>query len=180
MKKLISFLLTVSIATAALAQQQGAQKPKGGHQDFEKIRAEMVAFITSEVGLTAQEAEDFWPLYNKIDAEQKELMKSERKAYMALNKALSSGEGDVQALLNDYLDAKAKNVNLHVLNAKEYGKILPVEKVAKFYTCEEKFRRQQIGKLQGHGRQGPGGPGGRPRGERPAKDGKAPKGQKNS
>ncbi|MBO6169207.1 MAG: hypothetical protein J6O51_04465 [Bacteroidales bacterium] len=161
MKKLISILLTVGIATAALAQPQNDQKPKGGHHNFEKIKAEMVAFITSEVGLTAQEAEVFWPVFNKIEAEQKELMKSERKAYMALNKALAEGEGDVSTLLNAYLDAKSKNVNLQVLNAKEYNKILPVEKVAKFYTCEEKFRRQQIGRLQGRGGKGHGAPQGR-------------------
>lgn len=159
MKKLISILLAVSIAAVAFAQPHNARGHKGGHHDFEKIKAERVAFITSEVGLTSQEAEKFWPIYNKIEDEQKELMKAERSAYMALNKALEKGEGDTSALLNAYLDAKAKNVNLHVLNAKEYKKVLPVEKVAKFFSCDEKFRRQQIGRLQGHRAPGGGGKG---------------------
>ena len=170
MKKLISILLAASIAAVASAQATNGHNHKGGHPDFEKIKAERVAFITSEVGLTSQEAEAFWPVYNKIEDEQNELMKAERTAYMALNKALAGDEGDVSALLNTYLDAKAKNVNLHVLNAKEYKKVLSVEKVAKFFTCEEKFRRQQIGRLQGHGGKGPGGPGARaPRGEKQSK-----------
>lgn len=183
MKKLISILLSVSIAAVALAQAPDAGKKAKGHQmDFEKLKAERVAFITSEVGLTSSEAEAFWPIYNRIEAEQKELMMSERKAFMALNKALASGEGDVSALLDSYLDAKAKNVNIHALNVKEYKKVLSVEKVAKFFTCEEKFRRQQIGRLQGHGPgggKGPGGfPGGKgPRGDKPAKDGKSIQGE---
>ena len=161
MKKLISILLAAGIAATAFAQPQdqaGKGRKGPGYPDHEKIKAERVAFITSEVGLTAEEAQAFWPVYNKIEEQQVELMKSERTAFMALNKALKDGEGDVQKLLDDYLKAKAANVNLHVANAKDYKKVLSAEKVAKFFTCEEKFRRMQIGKLSGHGK-GPGGPG---------------------
>ena len=107
MKKLVSILLSLSIAAVALAQNQGGHKHGDWQKHFEKIKAERVAFITSEVGLTSQEAEVFWPVYNKIEAAQIELNKSERKAYMALCKALSTGEGDSAALLDAYLEAKA-------------------------------------------------------------------------
>lgn len=164
MKKLIIVVLASCIAAAAFAQAQGDFKK--GKPDFEKIRAEKVGFITSEVGLTVAEAEAFWPVYNKIDEEQRALNKAEREAYKALNKALKDGQGDVEALLNDYLKAKEANVNLHVKGYKDYKKVLPVEKVAKFYTCEEKFRRQQIGKLGGGNRGHMGGGRGRgPKGE---------------
>ena len=113
MKKLVSILLSLSIAAVALAQNQGGHKHGDWQKHFEKIKAERVAFITSEVGLTSQEAEVFWPVYNKIEAAQIELNKSERKAYMALCKALSTGEGDSAALLDAYLEAKAANVNQH-------------------------------------------------------------------
>ena len=179
MKKLISILLAASIATIAFAQPQNARGHQGGRPDFEKIKAERVAFITSEVGLTSQEAEKFWPIYNKIEAEQKELMKSEHKAYMALCKALADGEGNVSSLLDAYLDAKTKNVNLHALNVKEYKKVLSAEKAAKFFTCEEKFRRQQIGRLQGF--KGKGGHGGFDRGrhgEKPSREIKGAQGGK--
>ncbi len=172
MKKLVSIMLVASISIAALAQPQGEHKKGPGHQDMEKIQSEKIAFITEEVGLTPEEAQAFWPVYNEIEAQQKNLMKAERKAYGELNKALKSGEGNVQALLDAYLAAKKDNVNLHVANAKSYAKVLPTEKVAKFYTCEEKFRRQQIGRLCGKDGKGQGGPrGGKaPKGERPQKD----------
>lgn len=161
MKKLISIMLVASIAVLTFAQPQGKPGNGQGHKgpDYEKIKAERVAFITSEVGLTAEEAQAFWPVYNKIEEQQKELMKAERTAFIALSKALSEGQGDVQNLLDAYLKAKAANVNLHVANAKDYKKVLSTEKVAKFFTCEEKFRRQQIGRLGGHGK-APGKPSG--------------------
>lgn len=160
MKRLIStLLLTVSIAAAALAQPQNNNHKGHGKPDFEKFQAEKVAFITNEVGLTAEEAEEFWPVFNEIEKQQRERMMAEKKAYIALNKALAEGQGDVAALLKSYLDAKAANTNLHAANVAKYQKILSIEKVAKLYTCEEKFRRQQIGKLGGG--KGEGGPHGR-------------------
>lgn len=152
MKKMISLLLTLSIASAVFAQPQGGKQAQGGpgQAAAEKLKLEKIAFITTEVGLTEKEAEAFWPVYNQIENEQKVLMKAERKAFMELNKALAGGEGNVQALLDAYLKAKSENVNLHVANAKKYQKILSAEKTARFFTCEEKFRRQQIGKLRGN------------------------------
>ena len=78
-------------------------------------------------------------------------MIAERKAYMALCKALGEGQGDTAALLDAYLKAKSANQNLQLAASDKYLKILSVEKVARFYTCDVKFRRQQIGKLGGRG-----------------------------
>lgn len=173
MKRLISVLLTVSIAAVALAQPQGKPARNGHHPDFEKMKAERVAFITSEVGLTAEDAQAFWPVYNKVEEQQRDLQKAEKTAYMELSKALKEGQGNVDALLDSYIKAKQANVNLHLAYVKDYKKAIGAEKTAKFLTCDEKFRRQQIGKLRG----GPGGPGmpGGPRGEKPAKGAKGEK-----
>ena len=153
-------MFAACIAVAAFAQpQEGGHKHQGGKPDFEKIKAQQVAFITDQVGLTSKEAEAFWPVYNKIEEQQKELRKAEADAYKALDKALTSGEGNVETLLNNYIKAKEANVNLHVKNAKDYKKILSAEKAAKFFACEEKFRRQQIGRVMGGGHGPQGGPG---------------------
>ena len=138
MKKLISVLLTISIAVAALAQPQGRPRQKGQMPDFEKMKAERVAFITSEVGLTSEDAQAFWPIYNKVEEKQRELNKAEKTAFMELSKALKDGDGNVDALLDAYIKAKQANVNLHFANAKEYKKAIGAEKTAKFFTLRRK------------------------------------------
>ena len=173
MKKLVVTLLSISIAVAALAQPQGKPGHKGHFPNFEKMKAERVAFITSEVGLTSQDAQAFWPIYNKAEEQQMNLQKAEKKAYMDLAKALKNGEGNVDALLDAYIKAKQANVNVHFTYAKEYKKAIGSEKTAKFFTCDEKFRRQQIGKLGGgqhRGHMGPDQIG--PRGDKKFRDGK--------
>ena len=169
MKRLVSILLVASMSVAAFAQPNGVSShhrsnaPKmdpskmaqmqeqykaGREQMHERIQAEKVAFITSYIGLTPDEAQVFWPVYNEIEAQQRELQKAEFKSYHALEKCLKSGQGDAEALLNEYLSAKKANVNLHLANVERYKKILSVEKVAKIFTSEESFRRTQIGKLR--------------------------------
>lgn len=148
MKKLVTLVLATCIAVAALAQPAGGHRHEGAKPDFEKIKAERIAFITQQVGLTPEEAQAFWPVYNKIEAEQRDLQKAEMEAYKALTKAQAEG-GKVDALLDNYLKAKEANVNLHVKHAKDYKKVLSADKLAKFYAGEEKFRREQIGRLRG-------------------------------
>ena len=153
MKKFISILLTVSIATVALAQKQGDKRP-GGHQDFEKIKAERVAFITSEVGLTSQEAEAFWPVYNQAQEEKDAAFKNTRTAYREMMAAIKDGKSDkeVAVLLDKYLKAAKVPAELDAEYAPEYLKVLPATKVAKLYASEEKFRKMQFQNMQGPGR----------------------------
>ena len=161
MKRLVSFLLAASVSVAALAQQPqqngNARRFNNPVRDSskqtemrERMQAEKIAFITTYVGLTPDEAQVFWPIYNEIEARQRELQMAEFKAFRELEKFIKSGEGDSEALLNEYLAAKKANINLHLQNVEKYKKILPVPKVCKLFTSEEQFRRTQIGKLRGH------------------------------
>ena len=56
-----------------------------------------------------QEAQVFWPVYNKIENEKKELQKKVKEAYAALSKALkedTANEKEINKLLDNYIAAK--------------------------------------------------------------------------
>jgi hypothetical protein len=76
-------------------------------------------------------------------------------AYKEMSKAMDEkkGEKEISALLDKYLDAQKKVNEVENGIAAKYKAVLPVEKVAKLYVAEEKFRRQQIRKLH-HGGEG--------------------------
>ena len=164
MKKVISVLLAFTlVGVMAFAQgQKGHAKKNGNKNDWrEKVRAEQVAFITSELDLTEAEAQAFWPVYNEVQAKRREAFKASADAFKALQEG-ADGE-NAAALLDAYLSSKKAGEAFEADAVKSYQKVLPVNKVAKLLVAEEKFRHQQIGKLgkgQG-GPQGPGRPGGR-------------------
>ena len=159
MKKLIS----VFCALALLGTAAFAQKNQDGDQWREKVRAEQVAMITSELNLTESEAQTFWPVYNDVQQQRREAFRAQADAFKALKDGADSK--DAAQLLDAYFDAKKKCEALDTEALARYKKVLPIEKVAKLIVAEEKFRRQQIGKLGG--RKGhPGAPEGRRSGQR--------------
>lgn len=115
----------------------------------EKLMAEKIAFLTLEVGLTPEEAQAFWPVYNQVEKEKDEAMFNVIRTYKEMNKAIEEKKSakEVSALLDKYLEAQKKVNEIENGIAAKYKAVLPVEKVAKLYVAEEKFRRNQIRKL---------------------------------
>jgi hypothetical protein len=108
-----------------------------------------------EVGLTPEEAQAFWPVYNQVEKEKDEAMFNLIRAHKEMSMALEEkkSEKEVAALLDKYLEAQKKVNEIENAIAAKYKAVLPVEKVAKLYVAEEKFRRQQIRRLH-HGGEG--------------------------
>ena len=138
-------LMCISINTFANKKCEGDWK--------ERIMSEKIAFLTVEVGLTPEEAQIFWPVYNQVEQGKDEAIKQTIHAYRELNKAVEEGKStkETSALLDNYLAAQ-KNLREYENGiADKYKKVLPADKVAKLYVAEEKFRRQQIRNLHNRG-----------------------------
>jgi hypothetical protein len=116
----------------------------------EKIQSEKIAFLTMEIGLTPQEAQVFWPVYNEINEEKDQAMYEVIQYYWEMSKAIEAGksEKEIKALLDKYLEAQEKQRKIDEDAAEKYKKVLSTTKVAKLYIGEEKFRRQHIRKLR--------------------------------
>lgn len=145
MKKLFTLLMLASVISFAASAQGIAPKRQNAAQ---RVEAELIAYLTIHMDLSTEESQVFWPVYNKVEKEQKALRTAERDAFKALAKAMKEGQ-PTDALLNTYLKAAQANTNLHIAHQKDYAKVLSSEKLAKFYISQEKFRRMQINKLKG-------------------------------
>lgn len=153
MKKIMTIFAIVATMTC---MSVSAQAHRGRGEDWkEKMKAEKIAFLTLEVGLTPEEAQAFWPVYNQIETEKDEAMFAMIKAYKEMRKAIEEKKGDkeISALLDKYLETQKKLNDIENGIAARYKTVLPVEKVAKLYVAEEEFRRQQIRRLH-HGGDG--------------------------
>lgn len=116
----------------------------------EKIRSEKIAFLTTEANLTPEDAQAFWPVYNEVWSAIDKARHNVMKSYGNLVEGNKNnvGEKELKALLDAYNEAIAKE---HEIKEESYHKfldVLPVEKVAKIYIAEEKFRRSQFHKLR--------------------------------
>lgn len=127
------------------------------HEDWkQKMQSEKIAFLTSEIGLTPEEAQNFWPVYNEVNKEKDEAMKEVFKSYRELETAIKEGksEKEINNLLDKYLVSKKAQKEVDAKAAEKYRKVLKGDKVAKVFIAEENFRRHHIRNLHGK----PGGP----------------------
>lgn len=148
MKKVISVFLTVFLlCTVASAQRHGPRGKEDGWR--ERVRAEKVAFLTGEIDLSESEAQAFWPIYNELQKEQREGYDAVKAAYDAMEKGVKDGKSgkEMEKLVDDYVNAKKSNDEIATKYRDRLMKVLPAEKVARYYVAEEQFRHQQIGRL---------------------------------
>lgn len=111
--------------------------------------SEKIAFLTNEMGITPEESQAFWPIYNQLNQEKDSAMRKVFESYRTLSDAVEAGKSgkEIEKLLEAYLDAQENSRDLENDMAEKLMKVLPVEKVAKLYLAEERFRRHQIHRL---------------------------------
>ena len=148
MKPILKQLLTFALLALVMSVSAYAQ-PGAGHDGWrERVRSQKIAFITSEVGLTPQEAEKFWPVYNDMEKARKVAFRKVMMAYDALKKGISENrpESELSVLLNRYVEAMKTSRDVEARFTPQLTRIVSVEKVGKLFIGEEEFRRMQIGR----------------------------------
>lgn len=113
----------------------------------EQIKALKVAFITSELNLTPDEATKFWPLYNAYEDKQHEIKKQKLKGYMDRaddNSFDKLSEKEAAGLL---AQMESSEEELHQARKKFVanlrGVISPL-KILKLKKAEENFNRKLL------------------------------------
>ena len=113
MKNILLILSISFISFCAQAQEDNATKK-------EKIQALKIAFITQKLELTSDEAQRFWPVYNRYEADIKQTM-------------IENKGGDV-------IDNEEKILNIRKKYRSEFSRVLGQPKMNKLFATEREFR----------------------------------------
>ena len=146
MKKAFSITLCVIISLFCALRLSG-QERRSGWED--RMKAEKIAFLTDAMDLTSSEAEKFWPVYNKMEAEKRASWGEAMKAVRSLDEGIKANKDDkeISVLLERFMNSQKADNDIDARYLKEFRKILSNEKIAKMYLAEENFRRMQIHRL---------------------------------
>lgn len=128
-------------------QACSAAQPKPGADNKEKLESARIAYFTSVMDLTPEEAGKFWPVYNEYRKAVNDARKEAREKFHRIRKMTDDGtssEASAKKLLIEYVDGCKKDDELERIYLDEFLKILPVDKVAKMYLAEEDFRAKMI------------------------------------
>jgi Spy/CpxP family protein refolding chaperone len=138
----IFFLITTLISLNAIAQDGPFIRKKK-----EQIKSLKVAFITSELSLTPDEATKFWPLFNAFEDKQQEIKTQKLKGYLNRMDDYSFdklSDKDASAILSQMESNEDELYQLKkkfVISLK--GVISPI-KILKLKKAEENFNRKLL------------------------------------
>lgn len=148
MKRVILTIMAVVLCLGASAQDKTLRQGRRSQHEaiYNKWQNERIAFFTSEIDLTPEEAQLFWPVYNQFLKESRSAhSKCVRALQLLKSKAVEKlTETEIQKRVDDYIACVAAQDEVFTKYAAEFKKVLPIEKVAKLYVAEEKFRIKMI------------------------------------
>ena len=114
-------------------------------QDRESIEAAKIAYLTEKMGLTTEQSQKFWPIYNEYEAKRRSLIKAYRSGYRQDVDALSEQEAD--ARIENYFTTKEKELELEKEYAARYQKIISTKQLIKLYRAERDFTKLLLKRL---------------------------------
>ncbi|MGB0787909.1 MAG: sensor of ECF-type sigma factor [Marinirhabdus sp.] len=139
MKHLIILLLLASSATTA----------QNGH--YEKIKALKTAYITEQLGLTPQEAEKFWPIYNVFNTQKHSMHRAGRnKVRGAFKNFETLTDAAAAAIIDKTLQFEAKQLANKKEMLRQLRNVISSKKILKLNKAEEDFKRRLLERYRNH------------------------------
>ena len=132
MKKFLVMVLFIAIGFQASAQDRNEHR--------EKIKALKTAHITEGLNLTAQEAQQFWPIYNEFEKKRRELYRQERAE---VNMECLS-EDKAESKLQEYVELERKDYLLKKEYYKDLKKIFTARRIMELNKVEDEFNRKMM------------------------------------
>jgi len=123
-----------------------AERREERKEDIESMR---IAFITTKLNLTPDEAKVFWPVYNQYSDKLQEVRKKRREDIKDTKQNFDTmSDKDVEASIDNNFSLRQKELDIQKEFNEKFKKVLPMKKVAKLYAAEEQFKMELLKKLQ--------------------------------
>lgn len=115
---------------------------KGYGKNGESLESERVAFLTNKMKLTAEQAKQFWPVYNEFEKEKENAQQLASQLRNSISS--SSSEEEIKSVLKQLIELRQKEVDSMRRQVDKFLKIVNSRQVAMFYKGEIDFRRKII------------------------------------
>lgn len=146
MKKLVFIGLALVLMSSGYSQDVPQQNAES------KLQAARIALITERLGLTPEQAQKFWPLYNQYAQDRRQLQQEVRKARLGLDMQHLTEEQS-KRLMKLRLDIKQKEVNLEKRYSNRLMDVISSRQLLALRKAEDDFRAMIIRRLEQRKRQ---------------------------
>ena len=150
MKKGLKTVLTITVLSMCtiLIAQPGHGPEHPNHPDEmdetrkERMEALRVAFLTTKLELTPEEAAKFWPVFNEFHGQLEAIRKSGKKGGHHKKEDIDSmSDQQVRDLLEGHLAKEQEMLDLKKRYQTQFLEVLDARKVAKLHMAEREFKK---------------------------------------
>ena len=146
-KRIVTVCLVLASFTAF------SQAPKT-HEKNQNLEAAKVGIITTNLELTTEQAQSFWPVYNAYSKEKKTIKKSMKEIHSREMKT----DQDYLKTLDEITSLRESEVALDKDYKDKFLKVITPKQLVSLYRSEHKFKKMLLHKLGskqgGHGKDG--------------------------
>ena len=142
---ILALFCTFFIGSSVAMAQNGRPQDRR-----ENVEAAKVAFLTDKMGLTAEQSQKFWPLYNEYEAKRRELVRSYRSGYREDVDQLSDQEA--KARLDGMFSTREKELELEKEYVARYQRVISSNQIIKLYRSEREFTKLLLKRLEANNR----------------------------
>lgn len=130
-------------------QQQNPMPNRSGQFSPAEYWKQQKSFFTEKAGLTEDEANAFFPLYNELQQKKREINRDIRRTMMRQDSA-SAQFTEEQSLkaIDARADANIRIAELEKEYLKKFKEVLPASKILKVQNAEEQFNSQILKDIQ--------------------------------
>jgi hypothetical protein len=115
----------------------------------EQVQVERIAYFTEQIGLTAEEAQLFWPIYNEMDNKRTALFEERAEIiHKFMNESAKLYDKQLDEYLNRLTAIQQKEAALPAEYDARFRKVLPARKVMNLYVAEMGFRTYLLQKMR--------------------------------
>jgi hypothetical protein len=163
MKTRIILILAFAMVFPIVSEAQQNQM-QNRRVEREKLETAKIAFITNRLKLSADQAKDFWPLYNEYEAKKLEIrMRPVREGYrMTDGGKKDMTDADAKKILEMHIKSREEDLELERTYMSRFSDILQSTQVIRLISIDESFLRNYMmrsGPPDGQGGRTGGGPG---------------------
>lgn len=145
-KKLFLIFFLLSAVNNLNAQENTENSWQQRKQQF---KAEKIAYISTELGLTVEEAQKFWPVYNKYDGKLDSLGEARRKLFNPKSTDIHSLKNcQCKTIMDKWFELDKEELAAKNAFYNELQKLFPASKIMQYYCLEHEFRRKIVAEKQ--------------------------------
>lgn len=145
MKKItVLFICSVMLLPSLFSQDEMSREKK--KFDIENFKAQKMAYLIREVGITPEESGQLFPLYNEMQAKRFKLKAASIKSTREIFQSKNASDEECMKVLDDVLDRDVEIAALEKTYYQKFKKILPPQKLLKLKRADYKFAQEVLKK----------------------------------